>query len=544
MSENTEEKSNGLTEIAYNLEKDSVVRVLNADGQGLDEDEKLLKTLGYQPKLHRTYEFFENFASSFSCCDFMANIRGSFYVGLLTGGPSAYWITYCIAIPLSLVSASSIAEVCSALPTAGSVYFWASAAGGRKYGRLIGFLVAWWAVVAWTSFVAVSCHSTSKFIFGELPVFKSKFSVSSTDVKFRAVQWAVGEGLLLISVLINSVPPKWFRYVFRASVFVILLDFLLNLIWLPIATSKKYGFRDQEFMMSTNYGIGKVNHGWSWCLTFFCTARILVGYDAAGHVAEETKNASQTAARGMFYSALSNSILSCCIMIVFLYCLPPSQILYPLMKTNEQQPFVSFYALVLGKRAHVFMNVVGIIGTILDTTLSIVASSRLVFAVARDGVLPFSQWLSKVDGYGQPKNAIYFIYFVAAALLCSNLPSSVAFTSLMSAAAVPTILSYATIAFGRLFLSKDKFPTSKWSLGFLSKPFLVITFLWNLFTAVILFSPKAYPVTAKNFNYAPVIFGAITIFGLISWMLIPAVKWNTFHEPKDDDDRSSLQNKI
>ncbi|WBW74731.1 Amino acid permease [Schizosaccharomyces osmophilus] len=97
-------------------------------------------------------------------------------------------------------------------------------------------------------------------------------------------------------------------------------------------------------MMSTNYELGNVNHGGSWCLTFFCTACILVGYDAAGHVAEETKNASQTAARGPFYSALSNSIVSAGIVVVFLYCLPPSQTLYPLMKTNEHQPFVRFYA--------------------------------------------------------------------------------------------------------------------------------------------------------------------------------------------------------
>ncbi|WBW74728.1 Thiamine transporter Thi9 [Schizosaccharomyces osmophilus] len=126
----------------------------------------------------------------------------------------------------------------------------------------------------------------------------------------------------------------------------------------------------------------------------------------------------------------------------------------------------------------------------LDTTVSIVASSRLVFAVACDGVLPFSERPIKVDKHGQPKNDVHFISSVAAILLLSNLPSAVAFTSLMSATAVPTILSYIIIAFGRLFLSKDKFPKPRWLLGFLSKSFLVVTFLWNLFTAVILFSPR------------------------------------------------------
>lgn len=72
-------------------------------------------------------------------------------------------------------------------------------------------------------------------------------------------------------------------------------------------------------------------------------------------------------------------------------------------------------------------------------SICVVAASRLVSAIARDGILPGSAWIGKVDKNGQPRNAVLFIGGVAAVLLCTILPSSVAFTSLVSISGVPTI---------------------------------------------------------------------------------------------------------
>lgn len=46
-----------------------------------------------------------------------------------------------------------------------------------------------------------------------------------------------------------------------------------------------------------------------------------------------------------------------------------------------------------------------------------------------------------------------------------------------------------------------------------------------MYLAAILFSPIEFPVNATTFNYASVIFGAITIFGLLSWLVIPEDRW-------------------
>lgn len=78
------------------------------------------------------------------------------------------------------------------------------------------------------------------------------------------------------------------------------------------------------------------------------------------------------------------------------------------------------------------MVVIAVLGLWLNTVVCLIAASRLVFAIARDGVLPGSSWIGKVKENGQPKNAVLFTGCVAGVLLCTILPSPVAFTSCTS----------------------------------------------------------------------------------------------------------------
>lgn len=102
-----------------------------------------------------------------------------------------------------------------------------------------------------------------------------------------------------------------------------------------------------------------------------------------------------------------------------------------------------------------------------------------MFAVARDGVLPGSKWIGKVDSQGQPKNAVTVIYIFGAIVLCTILPSQVAFYSLISAGGVPTIAAYGLIALLRLTKTPDNFRSSYFYLRGFRKPFYAITTLWN-----------------------------------------------------------------
>lgn len=159
---------------------------------------------------------------------------------------------------------------------------------------------------------------------------------------------------------------------------------------------------------------------------------------------------STVAARGILLSQLVTGGCAFAATILWLFCTPPLEVWFDLY---APQPFVQvsrlsrhicitltgslqIYALALGKGPSVFMTILAVVGLILNASIATVAASRLVFAVARDGVLPFSSWVGTVTDDGRPKNAVTVMYCFGAILLCTILPSNVAFTSLVSAGGI------------------------------------------------------------------------------------------------------------
>ena len=185
--------------------------------------------------------------------------------------------------------------------------------------------------------------------------------------------------------------------------------------------------------------------------------------------------------------------------ILFLFCIPDLDTFFAL---DAPQPFVQMYALALGKGPSVFMTIIAAVGLIMvrgrplispftsyanvtlvlvlqNTSIAVVAASRLIFAVARDGVLPLSGWIGQVNADRQPRNAVTVMFVFAAVLLCSILPSQVAFTSLISAGGVPTIAAYGLIALLRLTFTPHAFKTSHFYLGRWARPMYLSTVLFN-----------------------------------------------------------------
>ncbi|TGO71355.1 hypothetical protein BELL_0588g00060 [Botrytis elliptica] len=97
-------------------------------------------------------------------------------------------------------------------------------------------------------------------------------------------------------------------YIFYLSTSFVILGFLLNIIWPPLATARIIRFRSPHDAFITTYNGTGAPDAWHWFLLCLATAGILIGFDASGHVAEETKNAAVTAARGILWSTISSGI--------------------------------------------------------------------------------------------------------------------------------------------------------------------------------------------------------------------------------------------
>ncbi|KDQ18631.1 hypothetical protein BOTBODRAFT_171436 [Botryobasidium botryosum FD-172 SS1] len=467
----------------------------------------------------------DSFAASFCPMNFITSVRFTFFTGLLAGGPLAMWTSYLIAAILTCVSAAVLAEICSALPLSGSVYIWAAEAAGPRYGRFIGLIVAWWMLAAWMAWTAVNAQASADYLLALFNVYDLEFpgGVTNDNVKWRVLVWAVSEGFLLLAIVPNYLPQSWYPPLLRTSLLLIMLDFLLCLIWLPIRVSKSYGLRtSRQAFLQTNNGTG-APPGWNWLLSFFYPSSTLVSFDAAGHIAEETKDASNVAARSIFTSVVAIGVCGFSTTILFLFCAPLDSTQNAILESSSQ-PFVVIYGMALGHGGATFMAVLAALGVLFSNSVSILTTSRLVFALARDGALPFSSWVQKTTN-GRPQNAVTLMYIVPAVLLCAILPSSVAFTSLVSGGVAPMVASYGLIALMRLIMTPNGFKRTKFSLGKASRIFYAISAAFNMLIFAVNVSPLAFPVSAQTLNFAGVIVGAITIFGILSFLFISEDKW-------------------
>lgn len=93
------------------------------------------------------------------------------------------------------------------------------------------------------------------------------------------------------------------------------------------------------------------------------------------------------------------------------------------------------------------------------------------------------------------------MFIFAATLLCTILPSQVAFTSLISATGVFMNGAYGLIALLRLFATPDEFKWSKLKLGPFAKPFYAAAVFFSAIVLSVQISPFFFPVTAETFNF-------------------------------------------
>ena len=104
-----------------------------------DEDEKILHKLGYAQELFRAMGGFQNFAISFTIISILAGCLTSYYIAFGQGGAVAVSWGWLLVGGMSIIVSLAMAEIASAFPTAGGLYYWASKLGSPAWGWFTGW---------------------------------------------------------------------------------------------------------------------------------------------------------------------------------------------------------------------------------------------------------------------------------------------------------------------------------------------------------------------------------------------------------------------
>jgi len=112
----------------------------------ISADEERLRQLGYKQELRRKLSGFSNFAVSFSIISILAGCITSYGLAMANGGPVAITMGWLLVGGMVTLVALAMAEICSAYPTAGGLYWWAFALAKRNKA-------AWAWFVGWCNFL-------------------------------------------------------------------------------------------------------------------------------------------------------------------------------------------------------------------------------------------------------------------------------------------------------------------------------------------------------------------------------------------------------
>src|SRR5579885_1608354 len=268
----------------------------------LSDDERRLAELGYKQELDRSWSGFSNFAILFSIISILAGCFTTFGVGWNNGGPAAIAWGWPIISLFILAIGLCMSELVSAFPTSGGIYWWASRLGGAKAGYYTGWLNLI-GLLAIEASVAYACATFFDATVGQFSASWAKhYSLGRVFVEFIVI-------LLLASLvnifssqllaIINNVSVWW--HVIGSAVVVGILIFGLK------AGAHHASFSSVFTHTVHNTGLFGGHKGAGFILyvrplSVILTQYTITGYDASAHLSEETHQAADSAAKGIWRS--------------------------------------------------------------------------------------------------------------------------------------------------------------------------------------------------------------------------------------------------
>ncbi|WNE94469.1 amino acid permease [Streptomyces luomodiensis] len=467
------------------------------------DEEQRLRELGYQPVLARRMGGFGNFAISFSVISILSGCMTLYGFGLNTGGPAVMMWGWAGVGLFVLCVGLALAEVTSAYPTSGALYYMADRLGGRAWGWYTG----WLNLLGLLGAIAGIDYGAALFT-GALLNLQWGFDPTpeSTMVIFACVLLLHAAlnlfGVRLVSVL-NSVSVWWHL----AGVAII-----VGALAIVPSHHQSPEFVFTEFVNDT---------GWSNPLYVSAIGLLLAqytfsGYDASAHLSEETSNASVSAARGIVRAIWVSWAAGFVLLAGLTFAIqdyagtqasatgvPPAQILIDALGTG-------------GATA---MLLIVIVAQLFCGNAEVAAASRMVFAFSRDGALPGSRLWRRVSSATQtPVLAVWLSVAVACVLALPSLYSETAYGAVTAINVIGITPAYAIPILLRL-RAGDRFRPGPWHLGRWSKPVGWVAVVWVALVTVLFCLPQSSPVTVDSMNYASIALAVVLLLATIWWFV-------------------------
>ena len=368
----------------------------------LDDDDIRLESLGYRPQLNRVLGLFANFSVAFTYLSPMVGIFTLFTLGLSTGGPAYIWLTF-IPVAGMLLVALVFGELASHYPVAGALYQYSKYTVGRKFGWFVGWF---YGIALLVTVAAVDTGVVAYAVALGHDLFHWSFNASS-----HGTILVVTLGLLAIQTTLNTIGAKIMGRVAQIGVYVeILGTFGIAIVLAIHGFHHGFGFltTTQNVQHAKSNPLG-LDFGGSWIaaalVAVLAPVYIFYGFESAGDISEETKNAGRQVPRAMRLALIWGGIASFVLTGALLLAMPGGA--NSVVKTIQGGGIPYILSSLPSGLQEAMLGLI-IIAFFSCGSAVQAAGSRLAFSYARDGALPASKWISAVsERFKTPANALF-----------------------------------------------------------------------------------------------------------------------------------------
>ncbi|EON62232.1 hypothetical protein W97_01453 [Coniosporium apollinis CBS 100218] len=493
-----------------------------AEGLASDEDAAVLAKLGYKQELRRNFTMIEVFGIAFSIMGLLPSIASTLAYSIPAGPVGMVWGWFAASAFIFVVGLA-MADLGSAMPTSGGLYWWTHFFASPKTRNPLSFLVG---------------YSNTLGLVGGLCSIDYGFSLMflSVIVIARDGEWEPSNGVIyavfLGCVLCHGVLASCLSKIMGKlqTVFVV-MNFVLifaTIIALPIGRGSQRN--SAAFIFTETANLTAWPSGWTFMLAWLSPIWTIGAFDSCVHMSEEAANATKAVPYGILMSIGSCWLFGFILVIVIAACMTPDYT--SIMGSVYGQPMAQIYYDALGKRGTLgMMSLLFIVQFLMGLSIT-VAASRQSWAFSRDGALPFSGFfrrISKRFGY-IPLRAIWGCVFLAAVLGLLSLIDPAAAQALFSLAVAGNNVAWATPILCRVVWGQHKFKPGPFYTGRFSVPIAWLAVAFLAFGIVLCMFPVGGPnPDAQTMNYTVVINSAVW-GGALLYYFVDARKW--FQGPK------------
>src|SRR6478609_4934112 len=444
-------------------------------------DKNDLASFGYRQELKRSIGSFSSFAAGFSYISILTGLFQMFYLGYGVAGPGFFW-TWPFVLAGQLLVALCFAELASRFPLSGGVYQWAKFTGNPFLGWMTGWI--------YLACLITTIAAVAMALQVSLPQISNSFQIigTSNDPKSVAVNAILlGSILIVISTIVNVRGIKLLAIINNIGVFTELVGIIVLIVLLflrrvrsPVEAVVHIKYTGSEFNSFPDISI-------LMAATALTASYVLYGFDTAGTLAEETHDPRKKAPRAILQAMLADGFAG---LLVLLFALMAAPDLGMPELGNISGGLPMLVKSVLGEiTGSLFLCIV--IFAIIVCTLAVHSGAvRLMFAMGRDGCLPFSKSLSEVSSKTHtPILATLVCGLGAIIILTMNIQFPKVFELITSISILWANLAYwivvalqlrNRIISARLGVDTDaRFHLGKWGL-----PVNILALIWSSFMVI------------------------------------------------------------